>query len=158
MTRRHNPLRVKLDATYTAREIAERFAVDVRTVRKWISNGLRPIDRHVPHLFYGRHVRTFIQNLNKPYEPLGPGEFFCVVCKAKREPALGAVWLTPRSDTTADYTAHCSACSRKIHRRVRLSEIHLHLGSAHLIHEDERTHVSRACDCPRTPLLAEPAA
>lgn len=158
MTRRHNPLRAKQDATYTAKEIAELFDVNIRAVRDWISKGLAPIDRHVPHLFHGRHIQEFIRKLNKPYEPLGPGEFFCICCKGKAQPRNGLVWLTPRSHSTADYTGDCTGCGRKLYRRVRLSEVHLHLGPARLIHEDERAHVSKDGDALRESLLEESAA
>lgn len=155
MTRRHNPLRVKQDATYTATEIAERFNVDIRTVRDWISISLTPIDRHVPHLFHGRHIQEFIRKLNKPYQPLGPGEFFCICCKGKAQPRQGLVWLTPRSETTADYTGDCTRCGRKLYRRVRLSEVHMHLGPARLINEDERAAVSKGGDTPQSTLFEE---
>jgi hypothetical protein len=158
VTRRHNPLRAKQDASYTAKEIALLFRVNIRTVRKWIANGLIPIDRHVPHLFYGRDVQAFIRKLNKPHEKLGPGEFFCVCCKGKRVPAGGLVWLTLRSERTADYTADCEGCGRKLYRRVRLSEVQDHLGTARLFHEDERAHVSRVsdahCDALREEIVA----
>jgi hypothetical protein len=155
MTRRHNPLRIKQDATYTAREIAEAFKVTVNTVGKWKAAGLHPIDRHVPFLYHGRDIQAFVRRRNKPYEPLGPGEFFCICCKGKRLPAHGQVWLTPRSERTADYTADCCGCGRRLYRRVRLSEVHRHLGAAELIHEDGKAHVGKGSDSPRSSLQGE---
>jgi hypothetical protein len=143
VTRRHNPLRIKLDHSYTAAEIAERMDVHIRTVRKWIAKGLTALDQRVPHLFHGRQVQEFVRKLNKPYEPLGPGEFFCICCKRATRPAGGQVWLTPRSPMTADYTGACETCGRRLYRRVRISEVHDHIGSARLIHDDAATHISK---------------
>ncbi len=154
MTRRHNPHRVKQDATYTASEIAERFKVTTTAVRQWVSKGLAPIDRHVPYLFHGRDVRVFIGKLNKPRQPLGPGEFYCVACKTKVLPARGEIWLTPRSATTADFTCTCSGCARTIFRRVRVDQVQAKLGAAKLVHEDDKAHVSRDGHCPHTPRQA----
>jgi hypothetical protein len=155
MTRRHNPQRVKPDHTYTASEIAECLDVNIRTVRKWIASGLAPLDRHVPHLFHGRHIQDFVRKLNKPYEPLGPGEFFCICCKRSKRPLGGEVWLTPRSPRTADYTGKCESCRRTLYRRVRLCEIHDHLGSARLTYEDGETHVSNGGHAHRNALKME---
>jgi hypothetical protein len=155
MTRRHNPLRIKQDQSYTAREMSQALRVNIRTVREWIANGLNPFDRRVPHLFQGRVIQEFVRKLNKPHEKLGPGEFFCVCCKRKQVPIDGVVWLTPRSERTADYTANCDGCGRKLYRRVRLSEVQEHLGTARLLHEDERGHVSRHSDAHRDALPEE---
>lgn len=116
MTRRHNVQRAREHLCYTARELAALFYVDIRTVRKWIAAGLKPIDRHVPHLFRGTAVREFLRARNKPFEPLQPGEFYCVACKAKRLPMDGIVALIPRSETTADFKGRCCHCRRHVYR------------------------------------------
>ena len=118
------------------------FEVNIRTVRKWIADGLTPIDRHVPHLFLGSRVAAFLSARNKPYEPLAPGEFFCVGCKGKRLPTHNQLGLIARSATTADFTADCSECGRRLFRRVRLSEVREKLGPARLTHQDESTTIS----------------
>ena len=143
MTRRHNPIRIKADCSYTAAEIA--MALDVRshTVCRWVSKGLQPFDHHRPRLFYGREVQVFLRRFNKPREPLGPGEFYCVSCKGRRLPVRGEIWLTPRSERTADYTADCSGCGRRVFRRVRIADVHQKLGSARLVYKDGGAHISR---------------
>jgi hypothetical protein len=155
MTRRHNPLRIKPDCSYTAAEIAAALGVSLHTIWRWVLKGLRPFDRRKPQLFHGRDIQAFIRKVNKPREPLRPGEFYCVCCKSKRLPARSEIWLTLRSKTTADYTAECSGCGRRVFRRVRLSDVHLKLGSARLINEDDSAHISKDGDAPYMSVFRE---
>jgi hypothetical protein len=147
--------RAKTHVCYTAKEVAQLFKVNIGTVRKWVAAGLRPIDRHVPHLFLGSSLASFLSARNKPHEPLLPGEFFCVCCKGKRLPAGNRVGLLARSETTADFTANCSQCGRRLYRRVRLSEVQEKLGPARLTHDDASTTISSSRDPHQTALYEE---
>jgi len=150
MTRRHDPKRVRLHDCYTASELAQRFRVHLRTVRKWAAEGLQPIDRRVPHLFQGSAVAAFIRARNKPRVRLGPGEFYCTPCRAARLPERGHVWLEPRSVTMADFRGRCAICQRQLYRRVRLDQISEKIGPNTLTNEDGKTPVGSV----RPPLCA----
>lgn len=136
MTRRYNLRRIKQHECYTAPELVALFKVSLGTVRRWAMDGLRPIDRRRPHLYLGSNVAVFLKARQKPHEPLAPGEFFCVCCKAKRRAASEVLGLILRSPTTVDLTAACAACGRRLFRRTRISEIDQKVGLAKLICEE----------------------
>ena len=142
MSRRHDPRRVRLHDCYTANELAQRFGIHIRSIRKWIACGLQPIDRHVPHLFKGATVVAFIRARNKPRVRLEPGEFFCTPCRSARLPVERKVWVEQRSDTTGDLRGQCETCERQVYRRVRLQDLGEVLGPCRLTNEDGTAPIS----------------
>ena len=49
-SRRINPNMVKINRSYTARELADRLAVHKNTIRQWQREGLSPLDGGRPAL------------------------------------------------------------------------------------------------------------
>ncbi len=122
--RRMNPYRVKLLRTYTVAELAECLDVHKNTVRHWQKAGLAAIDRARPVLFHGESVRQFLSALNQNRKhACGPGQMFCVRCRAPRQPALGMVDFIARKPTSGNLRAICGTCDGVMHRSARRDDL-----------------------------------
>ena len=74
-----NPNAVKLNYSYSVRELATCCGVHPHTVRNWQGKGLEPIDKARPVLFQGAAVRAFLSRRKASRRcPLPPGTLFCV--------------------------------------------------------------------------------
>jgi hypothetical protein len=117
--RRIDPRVVKLHRTYDVAELAARLGVHKNTVRHWQGEGLKPIDRCRPTLFYGSTVRTFLLNRRTSRKsPCSPGTLYCFRCRAPRRPALGMVDYIPINASGGNVRAVCAVCETVMHRRA----------------------------------------
>jgi len=91
-SRRVNPCRIKINRSYTARELADALDVHKNTVRHYQREGLKPVDNRRPALFHGGAVRSFLTHRNTTRKrPCPPGTFYCFRCRAPKRPAEGMV-------------------------------------------------------------------
>ena len=70
--------------TYTAKEIARKLNVNVRSVYKYYAKGMKPIESSKPLLFAGTTVKEFIKGRleqRRLQTKLKDNEFFCCKCK-----------------------------------------------------------------------------
>lgn len=121
---RPNPRLVKIHRSYTVEEIAVLCQVHRNTVRAWIKRGLPTIDRRRPVLVLGRHLAGFLQQrrvANK--RPCGPGEIYCVRCRAPRSPAGKSVRYAPLTPTQGNLVGCCNVCGAVIYRRTSLAKL-----------------------------------
>lgn len=122
--RRVNPNRVKLLRTYTVADLARCLDVHKNTVRHWQDAGLAPIDRGRPILFHGDVVRQFLTSRNRSRkQSCGPGQMYCVRCRAPREPALGMVDFIARTATTGNLRALCGVCDTVMNRTASKDKV-----------------------------------
>ncbi|KHS41595.1 helix-turn-helix domain-containing protein [Novosphingobium subterraneum] len=122
--RRVNPYRVKLLRTYTVAELATCLEVHKNTIRHWQKAGLATIDKARPVIFHGETVRRFLTTLNqKRKHTCGPGQMFCLRCRAPREPALGMVDYIPRKPANGNLRAICGTCNAVMHRSARRDDL-----------------------------------
>lgn len=149
MSRRHDPRRAKPCRSYDCSEIAHIFAVTIATARRWRKEGLRPIEDKRPYIFAGAELAEFLRRKNKPRQPLGPGEIFCVACKRPRIPAGDLVRARTMTPTSVQLIGLCPICGREMHLRVRLAELLEKAGNLDLRHEDGTAPLSGAADAPR---------
>ena len=84
--RTYNVRLVKSRRTYTTREIAELFQVNVHTVRVWHRAGMRPtVESGRPLLFLGSEIRRFLTERRNQHKcRLKANEFFCPRCRVAR--------------------------------------------------------------------------
>lgn len=54
--------------------------------------------------------------------PCGPGQLFCMRCRAPRGPALGLVEFQPKSAKTINAVAFCEWCEAPMNRVLRLGD------------------------------------
>lgn len=57
--------------------------------------------------------------------PCGPGELFCLPCRAPRRPAGDIVDIVPVTATSGNMRGICPVCDRLIYRRVPFDRIEL---------------------------------
>lgn len=102
-SRRVNPCRIKINRSFTARELADTLKVHKNTVRHWQREGLAANDDDDrPALFHGGAVRTFLTKRNTARKrPCPPGTFYCFRCRAPKRPAVGMVDYVPLSPSPA---------------------------------------------------------
>ena len=73
---------LKKNRSYTIAEIAETIGVHRQTVRRWILQGLTPIDSQKPVLILGEHAAEFLKNRrNKNKKSCRTNELYCVKCR-----------------------------------------------------------------------------
>lgn len=158
MSRSYNLARIRKNHSYTRAELTELLGVNVGTISRWCKEGLRPIDRHRPYLFFGAHVVAFLRGRANPHFALAPGELLCVSCRVGRPTQDGLVWLEPRSPTTVNFVGFCEESGHKMFRRVRIAQIAERLGPAKVASEDAIATMSNSRGPDRVQSLgAEPA-
>ena len=87
MARRYNVRRVKIHRSYSVAEVARLLDVSKLTVMRWIARGLPLIERKRPYLIHGSDLRAFLLANRPARQPCGPGEMYCLRCRAPRRPA-----------------------------------------------------------------------
>jgi len=121
---RPNPRRVKKLNTYTVNEAALTLGVHKNTLREWIKRGLRAIDHRRPTLILGHSLIDFIKKRRaRNRQPCGPGEFYCMRCRAPRRPAEGMADYLPLTTTAGNLRGMCPECEALIHQRVSLAKL-----------------------------------
>ena len=122
--RRVNPNTVKLNYSYSVRELAKCCDVHPHTVRNWQRDGLEPNDKARPVLFHGEAVRAFLSRRKASRKrPCPPGTLYCLKCRQPRRPALGMVEYRPLKPASGDLCAMCETCEAIMHRRVRKADL-----------------------------------
>ncbi len=131
MAKRHpNYRRVKIHHTYTVDDLANLFGIHKNTVRAWQRSGLDAIDDRRPTLFRGDVVAIFLKSRRESKKTkLGPGELYCLPCRASRRPAFGMVDYIPLTPTNGNLQALCPVCERFMHRRCNHTRIELAAGN-----------------------------
>ena len=79
---RQNLIRLRLNRSYTMRELTDTLDVHVRTVQGWHKEGMPAIDEQdKPLLFLGKKVKSFLKDRQqKRRTTLGPDEVYCLRC------------------------------------------------------------------------------
>ena len=122
--RRPNPRLVKIHRNYTVDEAARTLGPHKNTVRAWIKQGLPTIDSRRPTLIYGLDLVRFLENRRKSNrQTCGPGQIYCVKCRAPKAPAEGMADYIPITATSGNLRGICPDCEILIHRRVSLAKL-----------------------------------
>jgi hypothetical protein len=124
--RRHNPRRAKMHFSYTIAAVADLYGVHRQTVRHWLGNGLQTNDGGKPVLIHGSELNRFHAARRKAGKhPCGPGELYCLGCKAPRRPAGSIADFTPSAGTGGTVAGICPNCERMMSQRVNASRLAL---------------------------------
>lgn len=122
--RRHNPRRAKSHFSYTIVQVADLYEVHRQTVRHWLASGLQPNDSRTPVLIHGTELNRFHAARRAALKrPCGPGELYCLGCKAPRRPAGSMADYTPGAGTCGRVTGICPGCGRMMSQRVNASRL-----------------------------------
>ena len=125
MGKRHpNHRLVKIHRNYTVEEIAKLFRIHKNTVRNWVKDSLATVDDKRPMLIMGNVLIAFLQARRlRNKRTCGPGELYCVRCRAPKLPAGDMAEYTPITDKFGNLTAICPDCNVLMNRHVSLAKI-----------------------------------
>lgn len=122
--RRPIPRSLNVHRNYTSDEVARACSVHLNTVRNWIRNGLEVCDDKRPVLICGSAVREFLaERRTKAKRRSGPGQLYCLRCRASRFPAGGMLDFEKLTATSGRLIALCTRCETPMYRCVRIAEL-----------------------------------
>ncbi len=127
---RPNHRLVKVHRSYTVEETADLLNLHRGTIRHWLARGLATCDDRRPILILGRDLIDFLKSrATAAQRKCGPGEMFCLKCRAPRRPAGGRVSYVPHTARLGNLKATCEVCGARIFRRVTPPMIQAACGS-----------------------------
>ena len=116
--RHPNPRLAKIHRNYSVEEVSRLFAVHKNTARTWLRQGLKPIDDRRPTVIRGDELRRFLTERRATTKQVcGPGEIFCLPCRASKIPA-GKMAECIQTDNAGTLQGICPDCNRMIYRKV----------------------------------------
>ncbi len=124
MGRRYSPRGISKDRVYTFKLAARIVGVSEATFRKWPDKGLKVIKEKRPFLVRGADLIEFLekrQAANK--QPMTKTQFFCMRCKAPRDPLGGVIAYSPTTVLTGRISGLCTFCGGKIGRFCKSSDL-----------------------------------
>jgi hypothetical protein len=117
MARRFSKRGISKDRVYTIKLAARIVGVSEATFRKWPRDGLRLIADQRPFLVRGADLINFLQKRETANKvTMGKEQFYCMTCKAPRDPREGSVTYKPTTDLTGRLSGLCGACGGKVGR------------------------------------------
>lgn len=109
---------VKLHRSYAVEEVAALLGVHKNTVRNWIGSGLSTIDSRRPLLVQGQVLVEFlITRRKRAKRPCGPGQMYCLRCRAPRIPKDGRVVYQRRDESRGRLSGTCPDCETPMFRQ-----------------------------------------
>jgi hypothetical protein len=158
--KRLNPRRVKLHRNYTMEEVAMAVKAHKNTVRGWLKSGLETVDDRRPTLVLGRKLSAFLHaRRQRARQRCRPGQFYCLRCRAPREPASGQAQYVPITQTSGNLRGTCPDCGSRIYRRVSLHKLAASVGHLEVqLPQAEQRIADTACPSLNCDLAQEPDA
>ena len=145
MARYPNHRLLKLHRSYTVEDVASRLGVHRNTVRQWFKVGLAAIDRRRPVLIQGKVLAEFLKaRRQQNRRPCGPGEIYCVRCRAPKVPAGGIADYQPMTPTVGNLVGICPTCECLIFRRVNVGRLPSNRGALHVQLKDPLGHLDES--------------
>lgn len=117
--RRPNYRLVKIHRNYTVEDVTKLFGVHRNTVREWVKRGLPIIDQKRPMLILGHDLAAFLKARRlKNKCTCGPGEIYCVRCRAPKVPAGNMAEYQADTAGLGNLVGICPTCESMMYRRV----------------------------------------
>lgn len=143
--RKHRPnyRLVKIHRNYTVEEIARLFSAHKNTVRQWIKSGLKTLDRRRPLLVHGSELSAFLRDRKqKNKRPCQPGEFYCLRCRAPKQPDGDMADYLPITERLGNLEGICPDCGAMIYRRTSLAKLTQIRGNLDITFREARGQIS----------------
>ena len=122
--RRYNPRLAKSLHSFTIAEAADLYGVHRNTVRHWLADGLKPLDARKPVLIHGTALNLFHSDRRRSAKRVcGPGEIYCLPCRAPRRPASDIANYTQLTASVGALVATCPVCGRMMTQRVNAARL-----------------------------------
>jgi hypothetical protein len=135
---------VKIHRSYTLEEVANLLCKHKNTVRKWIKEGLTPIDDKRPMLILGHDLVEFLKARRvKNKISCRPGQLYCVRCRSPKYPAGDMVEYSSITEKFGNLIAICPDCDSIMNRRVSLSRIWEVCGNLDITFPKELRHIDK---------------
>lgn len=100
MAKNYNIRRIRVNYSYSLKEIADLYGINIRTVRAWVKDGLEIIPDCFPYLVYGEDLQNYLKKKQDSKRvKLAPNEFYCVKCKKAVVPKDNTVKLHYKGTT-----------------------------------------------------------
>jgi hypothetical protein len=115
---------VKIHRNYTVEEVARLFSTHKNTVRAWVKAGLPTCDGKRPTLILGRELAAYLKaRRTKNKRPCQPGEFYCLRCRAPKQPDGDMADYLPITERLGNLEGICPECGAMIYRRASLAKL-----------------------------------
>ncbi len=122
--RRPNYRLVKIHRNYTVEDVARLFGIHKNTVRAWVKAGLPTCDGKRPILILGRELAGYLKaRRTKNKRPCQPGEFYCLRCRAPKQPDGDMADYLPITERLGNLEGICPDCGAMIYRRASLAKL-----------------------------------
>lgn len=106
---------ISKDRVYTVKMASRTIGVSEPTFRKWTKEGLRLISDKRPYLVRGADLIGFLKKRDAAKKkPTGDGQFYCMTCKAPRDPSEGSVSYKAATASTGRLSGLCGVCGGKL--------------------------------------------
>lgn len=124
MSRRIKTRGIKANKAYRVDELADVTGVSPPTVRSWLKSGMQRLDENYPTMIMGFQALEFHSaRKNKAKRPMALNEFYCMRCKAPRQPLGAMADFVPSSATGGRLKAFCSVCECACNRNIRITDL-----------------------------------
>lgn len=147
MANRHHSARlVKRLRSYNVREAAKATGATPGTVRHWSRNGLEAVEGVYPTIFRGVDIIAFFERRDAARkQPCGPGQIYCLRCKAPKTPAFGEVEFWSDGPKLGILRGLCPDCAGVLNRRASHAKLNAATGNLRVT---IRLAESRLCETP----------
>ncbi len=116
--------RIRKFQSYYIDEVTRLLGVATSTVRHWIRNGLHVITTDRCYLIHGGTLYDFLKaRQTQRKRACGPGEFYCLRCRAPRKPFGLMVEIVACNDLMTQIRALCETCDAKMNRRCSVAKL-----------------------------------
>ena len=134
------------------------FKLHKNTVRGWLKLGLESIDDRRPVLILGRRLSGFLHaRRQQGRQRCGPGQFYCLRCRAPKEPASRKADYVPITPTSGNLRGICRDCGCRVYRRVALRKLAVSAGNLEVqLPQAQERIADTACASLNCDLVQEP--
>lgn len=118
--------KVRYSHAYDVDEICTLFSdlgLHAQTVRKWIKNGLKTIDKGKPALIYGNDLITYLKKHNNKNKcSTAFDEFFCMSCQDAR-PTFQNQITVKQKESFLQVQGICRQCKTRMFKNYKLVDL-----------------------------------